>query len=202
MSLALKQIDDSQVQKRAETPWSRHNKFSLASLSLYPHTFPPLPSLFLYVKLVTIPGVNSIWQLTCRLTASQVTTGDPQIAPLPLLTSVLWAALMATWQAGDGCKQIPGNSRRRIICIIIFFFITCQGSGYFFFFWHVLLVSLADASLILILCWREEAQRDKKGFALVYGKAVKGWRKAEDHPPQWCQSVYKLWAQEAEAFKL
>lgn len=60
MSFALKQMHDRQVQKKTQTPWSRHGKFSLASLSLCPHTFPPLPSLFLYVRLVTIPGVNSI----------------------------------------------------------------------------------------------------------------------------------------------
>lgn len=73
-----------------------------------------------------------------------------------------------------------------------------------YFFSRVLLVSLADAGLIVTLCWRggEETQRDQKGFDLVYGKALKGWRKAEDYPQQWCQCVYKLCAQEAETFKL
>lgn len=54
-----------------------------------------------HARLVIVPGVNSIWQLPCRLMTSQGTPGDPQVALLPLLTSVLWVTLMATWQAGD-----------------------------------------------------------------------------------------------------
>ena len=162
-------------------------------------------ALRLYVRLVTIPGVNSIWQLTSRLTALQVTTGDPQVALLPLLTSVLWAALMATWQDGDRWMQT--NSQQQPVenyLHYLFLHYLPRIRAFFFFFWLVLLVTLADAGFILILCWRGggETQRDQKGFALVCGKALKGWRKAEDHPLQWCQSVYKLWAQEAETFKL
>lgn len=55
----LKQLNDRQVQKKTQTPWSRYGKFSLASLSLCPHTFPPRSYLCLYVRLVPIPGVNS-----------------------------------------------------------------------------------------------------------------------------------------------
>lgn len=84
--------------RKHRTPWSRHGKISLPWASVLTHFLLSPPP---HARLVTVPGVNSIWQLLCRLTASQGAPGDPQVALLPLLTSVLWATLMATWQAGD-----------------------------------------------------------------------------------------------------
>lgn len=84
--------------RKHRIPWSRHGKISLpwaCVLTLLLLTPPQ------HARLVTVPGVNSTWQLPCRLMASQGTPGNPQAALLPLLTSVLWATLMATWQARD-----------------------------------------------------------------------------------------------------
>lgn len=84
--------------RKHRTPWSGHGKISLPWACVLTHFLLSPPP---HARLVTVPGVNSIWQLPCRLTASQGAPGDPQVALLPLLTSVLWATLMATWQAGD-----------------------------------------------------------------------------------------------------
>lgn len=54
MNPAMEQVRDRQTQKKTKMPWSRQGKFSLASfLTLFFSSFRP------YVKLVTIPGVNS-----------------------------------------------------------------------------------------------------------------------------------------------